>query len=163
MNGFVPVLLAVALAEFGPRAAIYANARRFETALWLIAACVIASAAAGQVVAPTLTGWADAFLIAISLAFAALGQMHRVKPATGVFRTVAAFWRGGVVLIAFAFAARYGAAAAALGTLAGMTAAAVLTRVVEGARQPVAPFRWVCAGVLITASFVVAVQALRLV
>lgn len=162
MNGFVPTLIAVALAELGPRAAIYADARRLETSLWLIAACIFASAVGGYFTAPMLTGWADAFLIAISLVFAAFGQLQRVKPVTGLLPVVATFWRGGVVLIVFAFAARYGPVAAAVGALGGMVAAAVLTRTITGSRQPITPFRWVSAALLAVAAFVVAVQALRL-
>ena len=47
MNGFVPAIVAVMLAELGPRALLYADARRQEIVLWFIAAVVFIAGAAG--------------------------------------------------------------------------------------------------------------------
>lgn len=163
MNGLVPVLIAVLLAEFGPRAEIYAGARRFGAPLLVIVAGVVAAALAGILVAPTLTDWADAFLIAIALAFAAMGQAQRVKPMTGRASTIMAFWRGGVPLIAFAFATRFGAVTVMAGTLAGLVAAAILTRAAHGNAIPIVPVRWFAVAILAVAAIVVAIGALRLI
>ncbi|MEP6784988.1 MAG: hypothetical protein ABI898_04510 [Sphingomonadales bacterium] len=162
MNGLVPVLIAVLLAEFGPRSAIYADARLRDPSLWVIALGVIAAAIAGALVAPTLTGWADAFLIAIALTFAALGQAQKVKLATGPIPVIVAFWRGGVPLIAFAFATRFGALTVGLGALGGLLIAAVMTRVADSSGMNVIPIRWAAVLVLGIAAVVVATGALRL-
>lgn len=162
MNGLVPVLVAVILAEFGPRATLYANARPRDPSIWLIAASIIAAAIAGELVAPSLTGWADAFLIAIALTFAALGQVQAVKPVTNWFAVVVGFWHGGVPLIAFAFATRFGAPAVAAGALAGLVASAALTRITAGGPEIVRPIRWAAAGILLIAAAITAIGALRL-
>lgn len=162
MNGLVPVLVAVLLAEFGPRAALYADARMRSVAPWIIIASIVAASAGGALVAPGLTGWADAFLIAIALAFGAVGQAQRIRPATGLIPVTVAFWQGGVPLIAFAFAARFGAISVAAGALTGVAAAAILTRVVPPGLIPAMAIRWVAVAALAIAAIAVAVGALRL-
>jgi hypothetical protein len=162
MNGFIPVLIAVVLAELGPRALLYAGARRHELALWVIALLIFAAGAAGTLVGPQLTGWADALMIAIALAFAAIGQLQRIKAAAGVLRIVAAFWSGGVLLIVFAFATRFGTLATAFGALAGLVGAVVVTRLAAAGSVPIQPLRWGAAALLFGAAAIVAANALRL-
>ncbi len=163
MNGFVPALVAVMLAEMGPRALLYADARRQEIALWLIAALVFMAAAAGVVAAPLLNVDASALMIAIALAFAATGQLQRVAPASGAVRTLAAFWRGGVLILVFTLAARFGPFAASFGALAGMLAAAIATRALLAGGVPMKPIRWAAAALLAVAAAFLCVDALRLV
>lgn len=160
MNGLVPVLIAVLLAEFGPRAAVYAGSSWRSAAPWLIAASIATASVAGGLIAPSMTEWADALLIAIALGFAAIGQVQRVKPVSGMFRTIITFWQGGAPLLAFAFATRFGAPVVALGAVGGLIAVAVLTRVASEA--PVKPIRWAAAAILAVAAMVVAIGALRL-
>jgi len=162
MNGFIPALVAALLAEIGPRALLYADARRNEIALWLIAAAVFAAGAAGVFVAKTMNGRASALMTAIALLFAALGQLQRIKPAAGAMRTLAAFWRGGVLLLVFALATRFGPFAASFGALGGMAAAAVTTRVLLANSVPMQPIRWGAAAVLAGAAGWIGVGALRL-
>jgi hypothetical protein len=163
MNGFVPAIVAVMLAEMGPRALLYANARRQEIALWLIAAAVFVAGAAGVLTSRTMNAWATALMIAIALLFAAVGQLQRVAPATGSIRTLAAFWRGGVLILVFALATRFGPFAASFGGLAGMAAAAIATRALLAGGVPMQPIRWGAAALLSIAAGFLAVGALRLV
>jgi hypothetical protein len=163
MNGFIPALLAVMLAELGPRALLYAEARRHEAILWLIAALVFVVGAAGFFVGRTMTEWADALMIAIALALAAIGQMQKLRPASGLVPTVVAFWRGGTLILVFALAARFGPLAASFGGLAGMAGAAVLTRMLTSSGVPMVPLRWGAAIILFIGAAVIGVQALRLV
>ena len=162
MNGLIPALIAVMLIEIGPRAMLYADARHAQASLWIIVVMVFGAAAAGVAVAPMLTDWADAFMIALALAFGAIGQLQRIRPASGVVPVVIAFWRGGVALAVFAFAARFGVFGAAFGAIGGLVAAAVVSRAARGAGIPLDPLRWGAAGVLAIAAFVVAIGALRL-
>ncbi len=163
MNGFVPAIVAVMLAELGPRALLYADARRQEIVLWFIAAVVFIAGAAGVFAGRTMNAWANALMIAIALAFAAVGQLQRIAPATGAIRTLAAFWRGGVLILVFALATRFGPFAASFGALAGMAAAAVVTRTLIANGIPVQPVRWAAAALLAVAAAFLAVGALRLV
>ena len=66
MNGFVPAIVAVMLAEMGPRALLYADARRQEIILWFIAAVVFLAGAAGVFAGRTMNAWANALMIAIT-------------------------------------------------------------------------------------------------
>ena len=163
MNGFVPAIVAVMIAEMGPRALLYADARRQELVLWAIAATLFGVGAAGHFAGRTMTEWADALMIAIALAFAAVGQLQRIPAVKGFVPTFAAFWRGGVLILVFALAARFGPLAASFGGLAGLAGAAILTRALMAGGVPMAPLRWAAAVVLGVASMVIAVQALRLI
>lgn len=159
MNGLIPALIAVLLAEIGPRAAVHAGSH------WRVAvlcAGVIGAAVAGTFVASSLTGWANAFLIAISLGLAALGQAQRVPPTITTMTAIIIFWRGGVPLIAFAFATRFGAVWVGAGALMGLLAASVLTRALHGGNISIAPFRWGAVAILGMAAMTVAIGALRL-
>ncbi len=163
MNGFVPAIVAVMLAELGPRALLYADARRQEIILWFIAALVFVAGAAGVFAGRTMNAWATALMIAIALVFAAFGQLQRITPAAGAIRTLAAFWRGGVLLLVFALATRFGPFAASFGALAGMAAAAIITRTLIANGIPVQPVRWAAAALMTIAAAFLAVGALRLV
>ena len=163
MNGFVPAIVAVMLAEMGPRALLYADARRQEIALWLIAAAIFLSGAEGVFAGRTMNAWATALMIAIALLFAAIGQLQRVVSATGSIRTLAAFWRGGVLILVFALSTRFGPFAASFGGLAGMAAAAVATRALLASGVPMQPIRWASAALLAIVAAFLAVGALRLV
>ena len=98
----------------------------------------------------------------MGLVFAAFGQLQRVKSASGLVAVVATFWRGGVLLIVFAFATRFGVFAASLGALGGLAAAAVLTRVARSSALPIQPIRWCAAIILAFSAAFAAVGALRL-
>jgi hypothetical protein len=163
MNGFIPALLAVMLAEMGPRALLYAEARRQKVALWLIAALVFVTGAAGVLTRPFMNVRASALIIGIALLFAATGQLQRVAPAKGPIRTLAAFWRGGVLILVFALATRFGPFAASFGALAGMLAAAIATHGLLAGGVPIKPIRWAAAALLAGAAAFLAVGALRLV
>jgi len=163
MNGFVPAIVAVMLAEMGPRALLYASARRQEIVLWFIAALVFIAGAAGVLSGRTMNPWATALMIAIALLFASVGQLQRVAPATGAIRTLAAFWRGGVLILVFALATRFGPFAASFGALAGMAAAAIATRALLSSGVPMQPIRWGAAALLAIAAGFLAMGALRLV
>jgi hypothetical protein len=89
--------------------------------------------------------------------------LQRVPPATGAIRTLAAFWRGGVLILVFALATRFGPFAASFGGLAGMAAAAAATRALLAGGVPMQPIRWGAAVLLAIAAGFLAVGALRLV
>lgn len=163
MNGFVPVLVAVLLAEIGPRSMLYARAGRRDIVLWVAALIVFGASAAGHVIGPQMTGWADALMISIALVFAALGQMQRVTTAKALVPVLWAFWSGGVGILAFAFAARFGALTTAFGTLGGMLAAALITPHIPANGIPMRPVRGAAVLVLIVTAAIIAVNALRLV
>jgi hypothetical protein len=163
MNGFIPALIAVMLAEIGPRTLLYADARRQEIGLWLIAALVFFAGAAGALARPILNVRASALMIGIALLFAAAGQLQRVAPAKGTILTLAAFWRGGVLILVFALAARFGPFAASFGALAGMLAAAMATHALLAGGVPMTPIRWAAATLLAGTAALLAVDALRLV
>ena len=151
------------LAELGPRALLYADARRQEIVLWFIAALVFVAGAAGVFAGRTMNACATALMIAIALVFAAVGQLQRIAPATGAIRTLAAFWRGGVLILVFALATRFGPFAASFGGLAGMAAAAIITRTLTANGIPVQPVRWAAAALMTIAAAFLAVGALRLI
>lgn len=151
------------LAEMGPRALLYAEARRQEIALWVIAGAVFAAGAAGVLAGRTMNLDARALLVAVALLFAAIGQLQRVAPATGTIRTLAAFWRGGVLLLVFALATRFGPFAASFGCIAGMAAALAATRILRANGVAMQPIRWAAAAVLAISAGWIGVSALRLI
>jgi len=102
-------------------------------------------------------------MIAIAIAFAATGQLQRVRSAKAILPVIAAFWSGGTALLAFAFAARFGAFTTVPGLIAGLAAAAALTPIAVDAGIPARAMRLVAATVLLAAAAIVAVGALRLV
>lgn len=163
MNGFIPALVAVLLAEIGPRALFYAAAGRHRIVLFAMAALVALAGTGGVVLARELTEWSNALMIAIALLFAAVGQVQRIRPAAGIIPVVSAFWSGGVLILVFALAIRFGPVAAIGGGLAGLVAAAVLTRALVGGGIPLQPVRWAAAALLTLAGAFIAVGALRLV
>jgi hypothetical protein len=163
MNGFVPALVAVLLAEMGPRALFYADAGRHRIVLWTMAVLVAGAGAAGMLLARELNEWANALMIAIALALAAVGQVQRVQPAAGIIPVVASFWSGGVLILVFALAIRFGSVAAIAGGLAGLAAAAIVTRALVAGAIPLRPVRWVAAVVLTLAGASIAADALRFV
>lgn len=116
-----------------------------------------------MLVARELTEWANALMIAIALAFAAVGQVQKVRPAAGIVPVVASFWGGGVLILVFALAIRFGSVAAIAGGLAGLVAAAVVTRSLVAGAVPLQPVRWAAAVVLTLSGASIAADALRLV
>lgn len=163
MNGFIPALVAVMLAEMGPRAMLYAAARRHQAGLWLIAVLVLLAGAAGALTKSMMNVRAATLMIAIALLFAAVGQLQRIAPAKGTFRTLTAFWRGGVPILVFALATRFGPLSACFGALGGMLGAAVTTRALQAGGVPMKPIRWAAAALLAIVAAFLAVTALRLV
>ena len=142
---------------------LYADARRQEIGLWLIAALVFFAGAAGVLTRPMLDVRASALMIAIALVFAAAGQLQRVAPAKGTILMLAAFWRGGVLILVFAFAMRFGPFAASFGALAGMLAAAMATHALRAGGVPMTPIRWAAATLLAGTGALLAADSLRLV
>ena len=163
MNGFVPAMLAALLAEVGPRSLLLARAGRRDVVMLAVVAIVAATSLAGGGLGPFLTESADALMIAISLAFAATGQLQRVRSQKALLPVIAAFWSGGTALLAFAFASRFGALTTGLGILAGLTVAALLTPIMVEAGLPARALRLASVVLLLAAAAVVAVSALRLV
>ncbi len=163
MNGFIPALVAVLLAEIGPRALFYLESGRHRIVLVAILVLVTIAGTSGIWLAHELTEWSNALMIAIALAFAAIGQLQRVRPAAGIIPVVAAFWSGSVLILVFALAIRFGPAASVGGAIAGMLAAALLTRAMVDGGIPLQPVRWAATAILMLASATVAVSALRLV
>ena len=163
MNGFVPALLAVLLAEFGPRALSYTAAPYRETLGWMAAAMVFAAGAGGIVVAPQMTIHAENLMLGIALAFAGAGQIGRVRPATGFVANLALFWRGGSPLLAFAVAARFAGIATLLGAAGGLVAAVLLSLAARANRWPLDPLRRIGGALLLASGAFCAVTGLRLV
>jgi hypothetical protein len=163
MNGFVPALVAVLLAEIGPRALIYADGGRRRNVIIVMGVLIILSGTGALAIAAQLTEWADALMIAIALIFASLGQLQRIRPTAGFIPTVSAFWSGGVLLLVFALATRFGPVATIAGAMGGLAAAAILTRALIAGAVPLQPVRWAAATFLALASAFMAVGALRLV
>lgn len=161
MNGLVPALIAVLLAEIGPRALQLSTTTRPNLMAAIVAALIAAAAVGGTLVAPMLTEWADALMIGIALVLAAVAQVQRVKPAPGIVRQLWTFWSGGTALLAFAFAARFGAVTTGLGALGGLGAAMALSHVL-----PTAALRRIrlgAAAVLLLGGLAMAWGGLRLV
>ena len=158
MNGFVPALVAVLLAEWGPRAALLWRAPRRELVLWCAAAMIFAAGAAGTLVGPMLTGWAESLMIGVALVLAAIGQLQRIKPVTAPGRVLWTFWSGGTILLVFALAAPFGALAASFGALAGLALAIVTAE----AGLPVRLVRSCAALILVVAGATAALGGLRL-
>ncbi len=163
MNGLVPALLAVLLAEFGPRALSYAASPRREMLGWVAAALVFGAGASGILVAPSMTIWAETLLLGIALVFAGIGQLGRVRPVSGFRGNLALFWRGGTPLLAFALAARFPGIASLPGAAAGVVAAVVLSRAARANRWPFDLIRRGGGIALLTSGAICAVNGLRLV
>ncbi len=162
MNGFVPALLAVLLGEIGPRALTYARAGRREIVLWAIVIIVLAATIAGQEFAYYTADWAKAVMIAIAVAFAGIGQLRAPPPAKAIMPVIRTFWFGSTGLIAFIFAARFGALIVFFGTLAGLASAALITPVAAANGFPIRGLRLAAAVILLLAASVIMIGALRL-
>lgn len=163
MNGFIPALVAILLAEVGPRALHYAGAGRHRIVPIAMLVLVGLAGSGGVVLGRELTEWANALVIAIALLFAAVGQLQRVRPAAGIIPVVSAFWSGGVLILVFALAIRFGPLAAIGGGVVGLVAAAIVTHTLVGGGIPLQPVRWGAAAILTMASAFMTVGALRLV
>ena len=162
MNGFVPALVAVLLAEFGPRARVLLAARHSQLLAVFVTLLIILAAGGGGIVASQLSGWADTLMIGGALVLAGSGQFQRVRPVSGRLRLLATFGGGGSLLIVFAMAARFGPLAAATGGLAGMVLALTLTNVVPDTRAT-RVLRLAAGTVLVIAGAIAAAVGLRLV
>ena len=162
MNGFVPTLVAVALAEIGWRADRLGSSRRPAVVAAIVIVLIAAAATAGALATHALTEWATALMVALALGFAAGGQIAGVRAPGSLVATLGTFWGGGTPLLAFAMAAHFGAGSVVPGTVAGLGGALVVTRVLKvndiADRWP----RRAAALVLAVAGAVVAVNALRL-
>lgn len=142
MSSLVPALVAVLLAETGGRARALARMPRMGLADLVMVFAVSAAAVGGVAVAPIMNANARALMIGLALALAAAGQLRNSavesQPLTPT-AAVALPLRTNAPFLAFAFAIWRGeAAGAAIGTLAGMAAAALLSSLL--------PDRWMRAG-----------------
>ena len=162
MNGFVPALLAVLLAEFGPRALSYTAAPYREALGWMAAAMIFGAGAGGIVVASHMTVHAQTLMLGIALAFAGMGQIGRVRSASGFAGNLALFWRGGSALLAFAFAARFAGIATLLGSAGGLVAALLLSLAARANRWPLDALRRTGGVLLLASGAFCAVTGLRL-
>ena len=163
MNGLVPALVAVLLAELGQRGGFSGKAWR-GVIVWVgITAIVVVASLAGQLLAPRMTDWAVALMIGVALALAAVGQLFKAKARVSRAGLLWGFWSGGAPLIAFALAIRFGAWSSAVGTLIGTVIAGVATAAATRNAVPLRAARAVAAVVLFAIAAVVAVGALRLV
>lgn len=161
MNGLVPALVAVLLAEVGPRGAALALGSGRAMIVFVVAAMIGASAVAGGMIAPRLAPHAEGLLIAVALGFAGWAQVARVaRPATRR-AVLLLFWRGGTALLVFALATRFSPASVGAGAALGLVAAVLLTPVVPGGA--IVHLRRACAATLFVAAAILAVFALRLV
>ena len=159
MNGFIPALVAVLLAELGPRAAML-RAAASGRLMVAVAALLVAAAVAGQAVAPQLTDWAAGLMAGVALALAGVGQWQRIVPRQGMVAVLAGFWGGGSLLIVFAFAARFGAIMTVSGALAGLAAAVAAA---DARAHLSAVARRPAGAALLVAGLVIAAVGLRLV
>ena len=161
MNGLIPALLAVFLAEVGPRGAALALRTGRATIVFVVAAVLAASAVGGGLIASRLAPNAEALLIAFALAFGGWAQVSRVAAPATMRNALLAFWRGGTSLLVFALATRFSPASVGLGAGLGLGAAALLgPSLPDGAWRVVRP---ICATLLFLAAAILAVVALRLV
>lgn len=154
MNGLIPALIAVLLAEIGERGAAASGAPS-RLYIGLVAALVAASAIAGNIAAPFVTTPAATLMTGISLLYAGLYQL---RPAD-VSRPLTAFWLSGTPLIVFALAARFGSVPVAIGSFAGLGGAAALSSL--GAAN-IRVYRLVAAVLLLLGGIVAAIAGLRL-
>lgn len=160
MNGLIPALLAVLLAEVGPRGASLAAGGPRATVVFVVAAVVAGSAVGGGLVAPTLAPAARALLIAVALGFGAWAQVGRLAPATTTRGALFAFWRGGTALLVFALATWFPPVSVLLGAALALVVAA-LAGVSPVAAPIVARLRRPCAAALLAAAAIIATLALR--
>jgi Ca2+/H+ antiporter, TMEM165/GDT1 family len=130
VTSFIPVLIAVLLAEVGGRSAVFAHLPRLSLAAITLGLAVGAAAVAGWTIAPTMTPHARALMLGLALLIAAYGQLGKSPsgdPPDTVWATVLLVSRTNVPFLAFAFAIwksdPFGAAA---GALAGFVGAVVL-------------------------------------
>lgn len=161
MNGLIPALLAVLLAEVGPRGAALAFESGRTAIVFLVATIVAAAAVAGALLAPRLAPNAETLLIALALAFGGWAQASRVAPPATTRAALLAFWRGGTALLVFALATRFAPLSVGVGAAGGLGAAAVLGRLVD--ERAMRLVRRACVLVLLVAGAILAVVALRLV
>ena len=163
MNALIPMLVAVLLAETGPRGAQFAALPRRTAAIVIMALAIGAAATGGLLVAPDMSPRARVLLVAIALVFAGAGQFARVRPARpGTLGTVLMVARTGVPLLAFALACWQAESAGVVaGGLFGFIGAVVLSGQLPPRYAGVASRSG--AGVLITTGVIVALSALRLI
>lgn len=161
MNGLIPALLAVLLAEVGPRGTALAFEAGRTTIVFLIAGVLAAAAVAGALLAPRLAPNAETLLIALALAFGAWAQASRVPPPATTRAALLAFWRGGTTLLVFALATRFAPLSVGVGAAGGLAVTAMLGRLIDA--RAMRFVRRGCLLVLLVAAASLAIVALRLV
>lgn len=169
VNAFIPVLLAVLLAETGGRSIAFARLPRLTLAATALGLAVGVAAVAGFLMAPTMPPRARTLMLAIALILAGAGQFghHAVRDAPISFtQTVLLVSRTGVPLLAFAFAIWSGTTTGPVaGALAGFVGAVAIGAALDQGIAPrwLATVRAVAGAVLIVAGGYAALWALRLI
>ncbi len=166
MNGLIPTLIAVLLAEIGGRSQVALRLPRYGWGDRVLAMTVALAAVGGSIVAPTMTDRARALLLGLALLAAAWGQRGNVDPdgsttPSGFYAILAFMWRSNVAFLTFAFAAwKGGPGGAMFGALFGFLGAiAISTFALPGI---LARLRIGAAVVLATTGLYSALWALRL-
>lgn len=158
-------MIAVLLAEFGGRAALFPQLPRLLLAATLLGLSVGTAAFAGVSLAPTMNDHARGLMLGIAFSLTGFGQFGNplpLAPPVTLAHTLLFVWRSGAPFLAFALSIWSGApVGAAAGALAGI-AGAVALGAVPMARRDVVRLRRV-AGVMLTMAGLYAVLwALRL-
>lgn len=122
-------MIAVLLAEFGGRAALFLKLPRLVLAATLLGLSVGAAAFAGISLAPVMNAHARALMLGIALILTGFNQFGKATvpdPPAALLGTVLFVWRSGAPFLAFAFSiwsrSPVGAAAGALAGIAGAVA-----------------------------------------
>ena len=126
----MPALIAVLLAEFGGRAALFARLPRLSLAATVLGLAVGIAAFGGVSLAPTMNANARALLLGLALILTGFGQFGKApsdNPPVTFIGTLLFVWRSGAPFLAFAFSVWKGAPiGAAAGALAGVAGAVAL-------------------------------------
>ena len=161
MNGLIPALVAVLLAELGERAVFLSTARQRGLLAAIVALALIAAATDGSVVAMELNQRGATMMTGIALLLAATGQVRRPKPGDALWRQIVTFWSGGTLLLTFALAARFGAATTLPGAAIGLAVAIALSRAAHATGWKLLALARVAALALAIVGTVTALGALR--
>lgn len=169
MNSFIPVLIAVLLAETGGRSAVFARLPRLTLAATALGLAVGAAAVAGYAMAPTMNARAQALMVGLALVLTGAGQFGRyrqIDPPRAFVQTLLLVSRTGVPLLAFAFAIWSGSTTGPVaGALAGFVGAVAIGAILsDGVSDHL--FLWLRRGagtLLLSAGLYCALWALRLV
>jgi hypothetical protein len=161
VNGLIPALIVVLLAEIGAPLGTLAI-RRGNLVAFGMAALVFAAAGIGWQFSAMMAGDARALMLGVLVVFAASGQIWAGKPATDtLFGSILAITRSPAPGLAFGFAAYLGEPVTpALGALVAVAIAAGLAAI----HVAVPPgIRQASGGILLLVGLYLALDALRFI